>query len=332
VHWSVRNFALAKECNERLQALAVRTPDENSFFAGFTAGMLSYTSADYLAARGYFERALNLSDDIRELLIKDLTAALFFVNCTGALGLLLWMLGYPEQARKHHARVLDLLGGPLDAFAQGNGILHELIMSDFMRNNRRMLEAAERYVALARDSGMTYYLGIGMIWLGRARAVEGAIERGIEAVAEGRDILLRLGELASLDTNEHCAATAYLEAGRTEEGFATVERMIEECAAGGVRLFEADLHRLKGELLLSAGAPMTEAEDCFRTAITVAQRQQAKSWELRATMSLARLLMKQDRRNEARSMLAEIYNWFTEGFDTTDLKDAKALVDELAAL
>jgi predicted ATPase len=90
------------------------------------------------------------------------------------------------------------------------------------------------------------------------------------------------------------------------------------------------LYRLKGELLLlqnSSGA--TEAESCFREAIKIAQRQQAKSWELRATMSLARLLAKARRRDEARAMLADIYHWFTEGFDTADLKDAKALLDEL---
>jgi predicted ATPase len=133
-----------------------------------------------------------------------------------------------------------------------------------------------------------------------------------------------------LDWLEHCAAAAYLEAGRTDEGLAIVEEMIEKCAAGGVRFYEADLHRLRGELLLAAGAQMTDAEDSFRKAITIAQRQQAKSWELRATLSLARLLMKQDRRDEARRTLTDIYNWFTEGFDTADLKDAKVLLDELS--
>jgi len=129
--------------------------------------------------------------------------------------------------------------------------------------------------------------------------------------------------------NEHTAAAGYLEAGKTDEGLTIVERLIEECRADGVRFYEADLHRLKGELLLAAGAPMTDAEDSFRTAITVARRQQAKSWELRATLSLTRLLMKQNRRDEARRTLTDIYNWFTEGFDTADLKDAKALVEEL---
>jgi tetratricopeptide (TPR) repeat protein len=331
IHWSVRNFASARECTEQLRALMARTSDEiTCFLAGFHAGFLSNTSGDYVSARDYFERALNLSDDIRRVLINSDTAA-GFVLCTGALGLSLWILGYPEQARKQHARVLDLLGGPLDAIARGNGILHELIMSDFMRNNRRMLEAAERLVALTRESGVTSYLGVGLIWLGMARAIEGAVERGIEAVAEGSDILLKLGELAVLDMNEHTAAAAYLEGGRIDEGLAIVERLIEECAAGGVRFYEAELHRLKGELLLAADAQMADAENCFREAINTAQRQQAKSWELRATLSLARLLMKQRRRDEARSMLAEIYDWFTEGFDTADLKDAKALLDELTA-
>jgi len=203
-------------------------------------------------------------------------------------------------------------------------------MSDFMRDNRRMLEAAERLIALARESGMTALLGIGMIWLGRATAVEGGGERGKEAIAKGRDILLTLGELALLDVYEHCAATAYLQTGKTDEGLTIVERLIKECAGGGVRFFEADLHRLKGELLLASGAPMTDAEDSFRKAITIAQRQQAKSWELRAALSLTRLLMKQGLRDEARSMLTKIYNWFTEGFNTADLMDAKALLDELS--
>jgi predicted ATPase len=100
---------------------------------------------------------------------------------------------------------------------------------------------------------------------------------------------------------------------------------------GSKRLIHhAELCRLKGELLLLQNASgATEAESCFREAIEVAQRQQAKSWELRATISLARLLDEQGRRDEARAMLTEIYGWFTEGFDTADLKDAKALRDEL---
>jgi class 3 adenylate cyclase/predicted ATPase len=332
VHWSAKNFANARECTEQLQALAARTSDEIArFLAGCAAGFFSSMSGDYGSARDYFERALKLADDTRRALITGLDTAIAFVNCTGFLGCALWMLGYPDQARQQHACMLDLLGGPLDTFARGIGIIRELEMSGFLRDNRRILEAGARVTAVARESGMTGQLGIGMIWLGRAMAVAGGVEQGIKTVAEGRDILLNLGEMALLDWLEHCAATTYLAAGRIEEGLAIVKRMIEECAAGGVRLYEADLHRLQGELLLAAGAPIRDAENSFRKAITIAQRQQAKSWELRATTSLARLLAKHDRLDEARTVLAEIYRWFTEGFDTADLKDAKALLDELSA-
>jgi predicted ATPase len=100
----------------------------------------------------------------------------------------------------------------------------------------------------------------------------------------------------------------------------------------GERMFEAELYRVEGELLLMhEAADLLKAEHCFRTAIEVARRRAGKSLELRATVSLARLLGKQGKRDEARTMLAEIYNWFTEGFDTADLKDAKALLDELSS-
>ena len=100
------------------------------------------------------------------------------------------------------------------------------------------------------------------------------------------------------------------------------------CRSSGVRLLESEIHRLKGELLLSAGKDEAAAQS-FRDAIDLARRQSAKSWELRATTSLARLLATQGKRDEARTMLAKIYGWFTEGFDTADLKDAKMQLDEL---
>ena len=99
----------------------------------------------------------------------------------------------------------------------------------------------------------------------------------------------------------------------------------------GERWYEPELYRLKGELLLAhAMGHDTEAETCFRQALDIARRQQAKSWELRAALSLSRLWQRQGKRDEARELLAEVYGWFTEGFDTADLQEAKALLEELA--
>jgi predicted ATPase len=123
-----------------------------------------------------------------------------------------------------------------------------------------------------------------------------------------------------------------MKTGRLDDGLSALTEALAVADEREARVFEAETHRLKGELLLKQDdSNAAEAQNCFARAIEIARRQSAKSWELRATMSLARLLAKQGRRDEARTMLAEIYNWFTEGFDTADLKDAKALLDELSA-
>jgi predicted ATPase len=123
-------------------------------------------------------------------------------------------------------------------------------------------------------------------------------------------------------------ADAYLEAGQLEQAQGALDEAFMSVQQSGERMVEAELHRLQGELLL-AQAEEDEAEACFRQAVEVARRQQAKSWELRATMSLCRLWQQQGRSAEAREMLATVYGWFSEGFDTPDLKDAQTLLEEL---
>jgi predicted ATPase len=122
----------------------------------------------------------------------------------------------------------------------------------------------------------------------------------------------------------------HLRHGDLEEGLAVASEALAHAHSTGERYCASELNRLNGELLLRLGpSRQSAAESAFRTAIEVARAQQARWWELRATVSLARLLRDTGRRDEGRAMLAEIYGWFTEGFDTPDLKDAKALLDEL---
>jgi predicted ATPase len=125
---------------------------------------------------------------------------------------------------------------------------------------------------------------------------------------------------------------AYARFGRADQTLAMIDEALAGFGTSGYRLSEAELYRLKGEATLTRDpSAIAEAEACFRKAIEIASGQSAKWWELRATNSLARLLRDTDRRDEARKILAEIYGWFTEGFDTADLKDAEALLDELGA-
>jgi predicted ATPase len=139
---------------------------------------------------------------------------------------------------------------------------------------------------------------------------------------------------ATREQPEHLAllAEASAQVGQTAEGLEALAEGLTTVARSGVRWWEAELHRLRGALLLHhAGTRPGEAEACFQQALAIARRQEAKSLELRAAMSLARVWQQQGRRAEARDLLAPIYGWFSEGFDTADLQDAKALLEELEA-
>ena len=126
-------------------------------------------------------------------------------------------------------------------------------------------------------------------------------------------------------------AEACIEADLLDQGLGALTEAMAAADEYEIRHYEPEMHRLKGKLLLRQDHPnVAEAQNCFQRAVEVARNQSAKSLELRATMSLARLLAKQGKRDEARPMLADIYGWFTEGFDTADLKEAKALLDELS--
>ena len=156
-------------------------------------------------------------------------------------------------------------------------------------------------------------------------------EEGIAGMHEGLGDYRAIGAGIGRPHFLSLLARGYERTGRFEDGLRTLREALVIVNEHDERQYEAELNRLMGELVLKQNdSNAAEARSCFERAIEVAQKQSAKSWELRATMSLARLLRDSDRRDEARAMLADIYGWFTEGFDTADLKDARALLDELS--
>ncbi|HEY6418260.1 MAG TPA: hypothetical protein VIX59_04585 [Candidatus Binataceae bacterium] len=238
-----------------------------------------------------------------------------------------WILGYPDQARQ--------LGRAALEFCRTSGLrtrmLSELFAGQLSQLMREAGEAAQRAAAaerLAIEYGSLQGAGVAMVTHGWAIAESGDPARGIAQIGRARETLDASGSRLHnhLDV---VRAQCLLQLGQIEEGLEVVAAALVYMEASEERVFAAEINRLKGELLARDGALGEEAEAAFRAAIAIAQHQRAKSWELRATTSLARLLAKQGKRGDARAMLSEIYNWFTEGFDTADLKDAKALLDEL---
>jgi predicted ATPase len=176
----------------------------------------------------------------------------------------------------------------------------------------------------------------GIIFGGRVLAEQGQGEEGIAQMRQG---VTAFQAIQSRLLRPYCLALlaeAHGKVGQTEAGLAVLAEALAVVPENGEHYYEAELHRLKGELLLqsTARSPKSqvheEAEECFRQALDIAHRQEAKALDLRATMSLSRLLQRQGRSEEARQMLWETYTWFTEGFDTADLIEAKTLLKELS--
>jgi predicted ATPase len=241
-----------------------------------------------------------------------------------------WLAGYPDRAL---ARGREALAAAEKLSHAWVSAITRLFCGYFCADCRyiqAVLGHAEAGIVLAAEYGFTTLLPQLMTQRGWALVHLGAVEEGFDEIGRGMAIMP-----PALGVPRHffrrLLAEVYLSAKRVDDGLRVVSEGLRDLEGSKFRIDHTELYRLKGELLLLQNATaQAPAESCFREAIELAQRQQAKSWELRATMSLARLLAKQGRRDEARTMLAEIYNWFTEGFDTADLKDAKALLDELA--
>jgi predicted ATPase len=174
-------------------------------------------------------------------------------------------------------------------------------------------------------------MAVGTVLQGWALARQGAGTEGIARLRKGLAAYRATGAEAFSTYYLALLAETHLHAGQTEDAFSVVAEALSLVNGNEERWWEAELRRLKGMLVLQEVAPdERQAEICFEQALDVARRQQAKSWELRASTSLARLWRDQGKRTHARDLLAPVYGWFTEGFDTPDLKQAKALLDELA--
>jgi predicted ATPase len=185
-------------------------------------------------------------------------------------------------------------------------------------------------IALSSEHGFSYWAGVGTFGRARALVNQGKLEEGIAGMLAIREALRAAGALMGLPVMLVNLAEAHGKAGQAEEGLAFIDEAQGFVAKSGERSVEAEVHRVKGELLLARSpSDYAEVETAFREALEVARRQSAKSPELRAATSLARLWQQQGREKEARALLAPVTGWFTEGFDTRDLKDAQALLGEL---
>jgi predicted ATPase len=269
------------------------------------------------------------------------------VACLSYAAWSLWMLGYPDQALKRIHEALTLARELSHPFSLAFALFFAAMLHQYRRKGQLAQERAEAAVALSTEQGFPYLLARGTILRGWVLAEQEEGEKGIAQMRQGLAAWQATGAELGRPAFLALLAEAYGKMGQVEEGLTVLAEALAVVDKGGERFYEAELYRLKGELLLAQegknqkpvlslveGArgkreKVAEAGECFLKAIEIARRQSAKSLELRAVMSLARLWQQQGKRDEARQMLAEIYSWFTEGFDTADLKEAKELLEQL---
>jgi len=246
------------------------------------------------------------------------------------VALVLWLLGYPEQALRRSQAALTLAR----ALSHPPSLAAALVFAAMLHQGRRerhlVQERAEAAIALAREQGLPHQVAYGSIMRGWALAMQGQWEEGIAQIQQGLVAQHATGAEIAHPTFLGLLTEAHAAAGQAEAGLEVLTEALALVDHTGERYWEPELYRLKGELLLQQAVPdAPQAEVCFQQALAVARRQQAKSWELRTAISLSRLWQQQGRRGEAYELLAPIYGWFTEGFDTADLQDAKALLEAL---
>jgi adenylate cyclase len=286
--------------------------------------LIRFVEGEFPEAREHFLRAVELSGSGP----LDNFTAFFAQNSPNILRATQSFLGYPSTALTRADELLAAARRSSDPSAMAVQLFSDCMFHLNLRDTRMVAERADELRAIAVEHEMRANLDSATFFWGWAIAAAGRVEEGIAEMGRSMSDPSVAGGVRSIMLS--ALAETCVKHGRVSEGLGWVAKGLAAADESGVRTAEAELHRLKGELLLIKDTgDVVEAECCLRTAIDVARRQSARLFELRATISLARLLKQQGKTEEASLILTEIYNWFTEGFDTADLKDAKALLEEL---
>jgi predicted ATPase len=322
-------LSTARELAEHCLLLVQRLDDPARLIVAHDVlGETLFFLGDFARARFHLEQAVALYDPRKRRPHRALTDP--GVSSLSILAGALWMLGYPEQARQQSAEALRLA----EALAHPHILASTRVIATHVHQLRQEVHTTHTQAAavmiLATEQGFPFWLAEATIFVGWAQAMQGRGSEGIAQIQQGLATRQAIGLELTQPVYLLLLAEAYTRVGQLREGLAVLADAGSRVDTTGECWREAELHRLRGELLLAVSADhRREAEACFHQALAIARHQQAKSWELRAAMSLSRLWQRQDQRAEARELLAAMYGWFTEGFDTADLREARALLEQL---
>jgi predicted ATPase len=349
----------ARELAEQCLAIAKRVQDSGLLQEAhlMLGGTLLYLG-ELISARAYLGRGMALYDPhrCRSWTLSGVNDP--GVACLSWTSWMLWLLGYPDQALSRSQEALTLAQKLSHPYSLGVALFYAAALHRCRREAQLVQELSAALIALSNQQGFVRFDALGKCMQGWVLAEQGSAEEGIVQLRQGLSTWRTMGGAQGLPHILAMLAEAYGRGGQAEEGLNVLAEALAVVHEFGERHYAAELYRLKGELLrqqavesastctasmetsmvaeakrggaIHASPLQTEAEVCFRQAMDMSRHQHAKSLELRAAMNLSRLWQQQGKCAEAHQILTGIYGWFTEGFDTPDLQEAKGLLEALA--
>ena len=322
----------ARELGEQLLNLAEHAKDRALLLEAHRAlGATLCYLGNFVASQERLEHGIALYDSQQHL------PRTFFhyladarLTCLSYSATALWFLGYPDQALRRIHKVLALAKAVDHPFSMAVALYFTGMVHQCRREVNAAQEQSEAVRAISTEQGFTLWASAGAIGEGWALTEQGMGATGIAQMQQGLTDWRTTGAEILRPYFLALLAEAYVKVEKLDEGFSVLTDALDAVERRGDRFFEAELNRIKGELMLLRDDAEADVEAYFRRAIEISQRQCAKSLELRAAVSLSRLWQRQGKKMEARTLLSEIYGWFKEGFDTADLTAANALLNELA--
>jgi class 3 adenylate cyclase/predicted ATPase len=333
IHLLRAELQQARELGEECLTLAQHHDDPGVRMAAHRMlGSTLHFLGEFPEARAQLEQA----NALRERYQRRFDASLYLISgsrvyCRSIYARVLWALGYPEQALRASDEALRLAAETSHSHTLAQALSLAAAFHLDRRDVQRTECLARDAVALATEHGFAYWRATGCLWWGWALVQRRDIENGLAQIQQSLAQFRARGDVQTIPHALTVLAAVHGQVGEPQKGLEALSEALGMLERTNERRREAEVRRLEGELLLSLpGQPRGKAEACFERALAVARQQSARMWELRAATSLARLWRDQGRCAAARDLLAPVYGWFTEGFDTADLKNARALLGQLS--
>jgi predicted ATPase len=323
-------LAMGRQYTEELMFLAQRLEDSILIVeASFSLGGLLYFAGDHHPTQTYLEQGIsNYKPEQHQPLLYDQDPGVALLSYSSHN---LWLLGQPDRALHQSNEAIALAEDLAHPYSLAMALIWSCWTHIFRWETDKVLERSQEAIRLSANHEFPLFEAIGTIQHGWALARKGQIEVGLANMQKGLAAsALAIGSESAPATLLIHFAGAYRNDQHPDDGLRVLNHALAHGGENGLRLLEPELYRRKGELFLRRDGPNAEIEAIFLQAVDLARKQQVKSLELRAVMSLSRLWQAQVKTGAARKMLGEIYGWFSEGFDTLDLQEARVLLQELS--